>query len=140
MTNPRSMSPRNETFCTRCFEVVTESRIHVIPFYNASVRGFVTTHRCDRCWLASLDETRARLESTTDEWEVASVALFFERHGHFLHEFRRGDPTSVVKGLLSHILDMLRSGAIRLHIVAETRTLAEFEQLRAKFRGHSTDT
>jgi hypothetical protein len=24
--------------------------------------------------------------------------------------------------------------------VAETRTLAEFEQLRAKFRGHSTDT
>jgi hypothetical protein len=103
-------------FCSGCLEVVPESRVHVIPFYNEDARGYVTTYRCDRCWLASLDETRTRLAATADEAEVASAVAFFERHGVVIHESRRGDPIVVVQRMLGALLDRLRSGALRLTI------------------------
>jgi hypothetical protein len=102
-----------QIICSACLQVLPESLIHVIPYYNNEVGRYVTTYRCEGCWLQSLDETRARLESTEDETEIASAAAFFERHGVFLHEFRRGDPTSIVRKLLVQMIDLLRSTAIR---------------------------
>ena len=107
---------KRQVFCSRCFEVVPESGVHVVPFYNEDARGYVTTYRCDRCWLASVHETRARLAATGDEAEVASAAMFFERHGVFILEYRRGDPVAVVQGIVGQLLDRLRSGALRLPI------------------------
>jgi hypothetical protein len=66
--------------------------------------------------LPSLEETRARLEATADEAEIASVAVFFENHGVLVHEFHRGDPAPVVRKILVQMMDMLRSGTIRLSI------------------------
>lgn len=37
--------------------------IHVIPFWNSAVGRILTTYRCNRCWLAGIDETRAALVS-----------------------------------------------------------------------------
>jgi hypothetical protein len=102
-----------EVVCSACFQVVAESFIHAIPYCNADAGGYVTTYRCEECRLPSLDETRARLERTEDETEIASAAAFFESHGVFLHEYRRGDPIPVVRKLLVQMLDLLRSGAVR---------------------------
>jgi hypothetical protein len=73
----------------------------------------VTIYRCEECWLPALAETRARLESTEDAAEIASAIAFFERHGVFLHESRRGDPLSVVRTMLVRMIDLLQSTAIR---------------------------
>jgi hypothetical protein len=105
-----------EVVCSACFQLVAESFIHVIPYYNADAGRYVTTYRCEECWLPSLDETRARLERTEDEAEIASAAAFFESHGVFLHEYRRGDPVPVVRKLLVQMIDLLQSAAIRLSI------------------------
>src|SRR5450631_299206 len=99
--------------CSACLQVVPKSLIHVIPYYNGDMGRYVTTHRCDRCWLSSLDETRARLELAVDETEIASSVEFFEKHGVFLHEFRRRDPIAVVRKMLVRMIDLLRSEAIR---------------------------
>jgi hypothetical protein len=105
-----------QVVCSACFSLVTEPLIHVIPAYNADVGRFVTTFRCEQCWLPSLEETKARLEATEDEAEIASVAAFFENHGVFVHEFRCGDPMPLVRNILVEMMDMLRSETIRLSI------------------------
>jgi hypothetical protein len=102
--------------CSGCLQVFPESLVHVIPYFNSNVGGYVTTYRCERCWLPSLEETRTRLASTEDETEIASAASFFERHGVILHEFKRGDPAPVVRKMLGRMFDLLRSGVIRLSI------------------------
>jgi hypothetical protein len=104
---------QRQVVCSACFQVVAESLIHVIPCFNGDVGGYVTSYRCEECWLPSLEETRARLESTEDETEIASAAAFFESHGVFLHEHRRGDPIPVVRKMLVRMIDMLRSATIR---------------------------
>lgn len=109
--------PRDrQVFCSGCFQVVSESSVHVIPYYNETAGGYVTTFRCERCWLPALEETRGRLVASTDDAEVTSIATFFERYGVFLHEFQRGDPIPVVRPLLVHMVDQVRSGALRLTI------------------------
>ena len=115
METPEDPNER-QVVCSACFQVVAEPLVHVIPTYNTDVGRFVTTFRCEQCWLASLEETRARLDAIADEAEIASVAVFFENHGVFVHEFRRGDPAPVVRRILAQMMDMLRSGTIRLSI------------------------
>jgi len=107
---------QRQVVCSRCFQIVPESLIHVIPHFNDAVKGYVTTYRCEACWLPSLDETRDRLERTEDAAEIASLAGFFERHGVFLHEFRRGDPLPVVRALLERTIELVRLGTIRLSV------------------------
>jgi len=109
-------SDERQIVCSGCFQVVAEAVIHVIPYYNDDVARFVTTYRCEECWLPSLEETRARLENAQDDAETASLAAFFEHHGVFVHEFRRGDPAPVVRKILVRLIAMLRSGDIRLAI------------------------
>jgi hypothetical protein len=102
--------------CSGCLRVFPESLINVIPYYNDDAGEFVTTYRCEQCWLPSLDETRARLSSTEEENEIISAATFFDRHGVILHEFRRGDPVAVVRKRLDQMLNLLQSRAIRLAV------------------------
>jgi hypothetical protein len=99
--------------CSACGQLVPESLIHVIPCFNVNAGGYVTTYRCEQCWLPSLLETRTRLASTENEPEIASVATFFEQHGVFIHEFRRGDPALVLRKVLVRMIDLLRSETIR---------------------------
>jgi hypothetical protein len=105
-----------QVVCSACLQIFPEPLVHVIPYYNSVAEGYVTTYRCEECWLPSLAETRARLEKTEDEAEIASAAAFFERHGVFLPEFRRGDPIPVVREMLVRMIDLLQSAAIRLSI------------------------
>ena len=105
-----------QVVCSACLQVVAEPLIHVIPAYNADLSRFVTTYRCETCWLPSLEETEARLKTTEDAAEIASVAIFFEKHGVFVHEFQRGDAAPRVRDILVQMMDMLRSGAIHLSI------------------------
>jgi len=48
-----------EYMCSRCYKVVSQAHVHVIPWFNDSMGEYVTTFRCDDDWLSSLDETRA---------------------------------------------------------------------------------
>jgi hypothetical protein len=115
METPEDPNER-QVVCSACFQVVAEPLVHVIPTYNTDVGRFVTTFRCEQCLLPSLEETKTRLEATADEAEIASVAVFFENHGVFVHEFRRGEPMPLVRKILVQMIDMLRSGTIRLSI------------------------
>ena len=103
-----------QVLCSACLEVYPESTIHVIPWFNDSAEAYVTTYRCERCWLPSLADTSARLSDTPDDDEIASAAEFFERYGYFIHEYRRGDPMETVRQILLHMLGMMERGDIRL--------------------------
>jgi hypothetical protein len=109
-------SAERQIVCSECMGVFPESLITVIPYFNSDAGEYVATYRCERCWVPSLEETRSRLASATNEAEIISVAILFERHGVILHEFRRGDPTPVVRKRLGQMLDLLRSGVIRLAV------------------------
>jgi hypothetical protein len=74
---PAEDREERQIFCSGCLQVFSESLVHVIPYFNSSVTGYVTTYRCEQCWLPSLEETRARLASTQDEAEIVSAAVFF---------------------------------------------------------------
>jgi hypothetical protein len=102
-----------QVLCSGCLRVVPESEVHVIPFFNSDAQGYVTTYRCEACWLPALEQTRAALATTDDSDLIASAAAFFQRNGVFLHEALRGDPPSVVQPLLLRMIDLLRSETIR---------------------------
>ena len=109
-------SEERQIVCSRCFQVARESAIRVIPCYNSDVGGYVTSYRCGQCWQPSLEETRSRIMITENIAEVESLAMLFERHGIFLHEFRRGDPIAIVRRLLDRMLGLVGSGTIRLSV------------------------
>ena len=103
-----------QVVCSACLQVVAEPLIHVIPAYNADLSRFVTTYRCETCWLPSLEETRTRLAGTEDWAEMLSLIDCLERHGVFLFEYRRGDPMPAVRALLEPAIDLLARGTIKL--------------------------
>ena len=109
-------SENRQILCSGCLQVFPESLVHVIPYFNSSANAYVTTYRCEQCWIPALEETRARLARTQDEAEIASAATFFQRHGVHIHEFMRGDPAPVVQKILLRMVDLLRSEGIRLSI------------------------
>lgn len=102
--------------CSGCLLVFPEPLIHVVPYFNRDVCNCVAAYRCEQCWLPSLAEVQTWLADEADETGIASMALFFQRRGVFLHEFRRGDPLPVIRKKLDQMLQLLRSGAIRLAI------------------------
>jgi len=101
--------------------VFPESQVHVIPFYNETLHNYVTTYRCDSCWLDGLDETRERIELTESNSEVELAAEFFKRHAVFIHEHLRGDPPEEVKRAFLHLIQLVRSGGLKLSIGDTTR-------------------
>lgn len=108
-----------QILCSGCLQVFSESLVHVIPYFNSSVNAYITTYRCDQCWIPALEETRTRLASTQDVAEIASAGAFFQQHGMHIHEFMRGDPASVVQKILLRMVDLLRSESIRISIARD---------------------
>ena len=49
--------------CSGCYTPTPVAEGHVIPFWNKGARRILTAYRCNNCWLAGLDETRAALNS-----------------------------------------------------------------------------
>ncbi|HXC27094.1 MAG TPA: hypothetical protein VNV38_03995 [Stellaceae bacterium] len=114
--NAEREEAERQVLCSRCLEVFAESQIHVIPWFNETAERYITTYRCEQCWLPSLAETRTRLSVMQDEAEIADAAEFFKRNGYFIHEYLRGDPMDVVRRILVHMLGMMERGDIRLSI------------------------
>jgi diadenosine tetraphosphate (Ap4A) HIT family hydrolase len=119
--------------CSHRFTIVPESHVHVVPGFNETLRAYVTSYRCDECWLPTLDETASRLAASDDEEEIASICVFLERYGTFILEARRGDPLPVIKQILLRTIEMMKSDQIRLspgHCRDETRpTVKTAEEL-----------
>ena len=111
--------------CSRCFTIVPESHVHVVPGFNETLGAYVTSYRCENCWLATLEETAARLTTSEDAEEIASLCVFLERYGVFVFEFRRGDPLPVVKQILLQTIAMMKSGGIRLSAGDATAEIKE---------------
>jgi hypothetical protein len=105
-----------QILCSGCLQVFSESLVHVIPYFNGSVNAYVTTYRCEQCWIPALEETRTRLASTQDEAEIVSAGVFFQQHGVHILEFLWGDPNPDVQKILLRMIDLLRSEDIRISI------------------------
>src|SRR5579862_4697479 len=102
-------------FCSGCCGVFPEQGVHVIPYFNESVADFVTTYRCEACWLSALDDTQRRLESAGLE-ELARMARFFERHNITILDFRRGDAPEALRPVLLQMIELTRRGVLKLNI------------------------
>ena len=102
--------------CSGCLQIFPESQIHVIPCFNDSAEGYVTTFRCQQCWIPSIEETRTRLAGTENDDEIFSAAAFFQRRGMYIHEYLRGDPAAAVRKCVLTFVDMLRSKDLRIPI------------------------
>jgi len=102
-----------QVMCSTCMETLRELDITTIPSWNDSAGDYVTSFRCATCAPKDLAETRDRMIAQGD---VARVCAFFERHGTFIHEHRRGDPPSVVIPLVERLLAMLGDGSLVLPI------------------------
>jgi hypothetical protein len=100
--------------CSRCFQVFPEKLIQVIPHFNDDAMAYVTTYRCETCWLPSLEQTRTRLAKTEDWPELLSLIDCLERHAVFLFEYRRCAPLPAVRALLEPAIDLLARGTIKL--------------------------
>ena len=109
-------SDERQILCSGCLQVFPESLVHVIPYFNSTVNAYVTTYRCEQCWIPSLEETRTRLASTQNEAEILSAGAFFQGHGVYIHEFMRGEPNPNVQSILLRMIDLLRSEGLRISI------------------------
>jgi hypothetical protein len=105
-----------QVMCSGCTAVFPESEVHVIPYFNNDAQGYVTTYRCEQCWIPALARTSVELANTEDEALIASAVAFFRRHGVFVHEALRGDPLPAVRAVLVGMIDLVRSEAIRLPV------------------------
>ena len=104
-----------QALCSACYQSVPVARTHLIPHFNEVLASYVTTYRCDGCWLKSVDETRDKLR-TDGPTDLASCALFFERYGVPIAESRRGDPPEALRKRLLELVAELRAGTRRLKI------------------------
>ena len=90
--------------CSGCFHGFPAASTHLIPWFNAHEDNYVTTFRCEKCWLPSLAQTHDRLSAATDgEADRRKLVAFFERYGI------SGLSHEDVTGLLA-ILDDLKAG------------------------------
>lgn len=108
-----------QIICSGCLQGFPEFLVHVIPYFNNSVNRYVTTYRCEQCWIPALEETRTRLANTQNETEIVSAGAFFQRHGVYIGEFLWGDPKPDVQKILLRMIDLLRSEGLRISIGAD---------------------
>jgi hypothetical protein len=113
---PDEAPEERQILCSGCLQIFPESLIHVVPHFNSSASAYVTTYRCEQCWIAALEQTRTRLANTEDETEIFSAGAFFRRHGVYVHELLRGDPAPAVKRVLLQLINLLRSGGLKIPI------------------------
>ena len=79
----RETRPRGTQYlCSGCLRAVPAASIHIIPSFNRQEDNYVTSFRCEKCWLRSLDETEQQLRGgTEDEAHRRKLVKFFERSG-----------------------------------------------------------
>jgi hypothetical protein len=116
VTEEPEVREERQILCSGCLQVFPESLVHVIPYFNSDVNAYVTTYRCEQCWIPALEETRTRLAGTQNEAEIVSAGEFFQRHGVYIHEFLRGDPKPDVQKILLRMIDLMRSEGLRISI------------------------
>jgi hypothetical protein len=93
--------------CSSCHVAVPESAIRVVPLFNEAANDYVVTYRCAECWLPALEEAKKRIAKAENLAEITLLGAFFERHGVFLHELKRGDPLLVVRPLMLRMMDTM---------------------------------
>jgi hypothetical protein len=123
----------HQALCSACYQSVPLPKTHVIPHFNDHLNAYVTTYRCDNCWLTTIDATRLRLSMCQDPDEVATCAEFFERYKVKVMEHRRGDPLEAVKAKLLQLLDEIRAGTRRLDIGKPVKI--DLDKLKGLFGG-----
>jgi len=74
-------SPSYTLLCSGCYSSCSGPEVYVIPWWNADQESIFTTYRCEKCWLASLDESQQAVNSK-DPKVVASFCDFLARQGY----------------------------------------------------------
>jgi hypothetical protein len=82
----------------------------VIPYWNKAVRRILTTYRCNNCWLAGIDETRAALNSG-DADVIPSFCDFLALQRFTKDaETLRTSPPEEARAMLLALLDATQDG------------------------------
>lgn len=96
--------------CSGCHTPTSAAEIHVIPFWNSTVRRILTTYRCHNCWLGGIDETRSALLSG-DADVIPSFREFLELQRFTKDaETLRASPPEEARATLLAILDAIQDG------------------------------
>lgn len=84
--------------------------MHVIPFWNSTVRRVLTTYRCNNCWVAGVEVTRTALNSG-DPDVIGSFCDFLslQRFTKDAENLRNGPPDEARK-MLNLMLDATLDG------------------------------
>jgi hypothetical protein len=106
-----------QLMCSQCVARGPESRVRVVPAWNESAGGYVTTFRCPACLPATIDETCARVEHAAQA-ELDNLGAFFQRYAVFVHEWMRGDPIEKVRPLMISLVRAVGDGTMRLPLGA----------------------
>jgi hypothetical protein len=110
--NPAEAGPA--MFCSGCFTICSGPSAHVIPWWNDTAEDFLTTFRCERCWLKSLDETFGKI-TDWDDGVREKFCQFLDRH-RLADTAREIRAASLPEGsrLAGGFLALLRGGEYRL--------------------------
>jgi hypothetical protein len=105
-----------QLICSQCWSRGPESRIHVVPYFNNSVRRYVTSFRCDDCVDAALAETIARVRDLDGASEIDTLGDLLRSHGVSVSEWLRGEPLDRLRPVMLGVLDSLRRAEHKLRL------------------------
>jgi hypothetical protein len=109
-------SLERQLICSQCWSRGPESRMHVIPYFNNSVRRYVTSFRCDACVDAALAETIARVRDLDGASEIDTLGDLLRAHGVSVVEWLRGEPLDRLRPAMVDVLGSLRGGDLKLRL------------------------
>lgn len=113
MTDPSAEEETEQPvnfMCSGCHTPTPAAQSHVIPFWNSAVKRILTTYRCDNCWHAAIEETRAALNSGEPEI-IPSFCDFLARQRFTRDaEALRIAPPEQARATLLAILDSTEDG------------------------------
>jgi hypothetical protein len=109
-------SLERQLICSQCWSRGPESRIHVIPYFNNSIRRYVTSFRCDNCVDAALAETIARVRDLDGAREIDTLGDLLRSHGVAVSEWLRGEPLDRLRPVMVGVLASLRGAALKLRL------------------------
>jgi hypothetical protein len=96
--------------CSGCYTPTPVAEGHVVPGWNTTVRRILTSYRCNNCWLAAIDETRAALNSG-DADVIPSFCDFLELQRFTTDaEALRIAPPDEARAVMLAMLDALQAG------------------------------
>lgn len=117
MTDPEGTQLPESYFlmCSGCHTPTPNTEAHVIPYWNAIAESIFTTYRCNNCWIAAIDETRAAVRSDNPN-VISTFCDFLSRQGFTTDaENLRNAPVEQTRGTLLAILDATEDGRAVFH-------------------------